>query len=179
MTAGGEGGGPSPLLLSGVPLWAPLSYLAVPVGVAKSSLLVLVSKARKTVPLASEVRATTVKTFPSHGTNQVSPAEVGTRHKKLGAPIGQSVRIVSGEPPPVCAPRYRFQSTAIPAAPLAREAQPATTMLHQRRAPPTSVARSRSYVGKPFVFIRRLGLPEGRPGSEPGIGSRRKIRLGT
>ena len=162
--------GPSPPLLSGVPLSAPPWYLAIPVGVAQSSLPVAASSARQTSagPL-SVLRATTVKTLPSPATNELSPAGVGTRHKHLGAAPGQSVWIVSGETPPVSAPRYWLQSAAIPGAPPARHAQPATRTLHQGCAPRKSAARSQSNVGKRKWFISRESLHQHPPASKPGI----------
>jgi hypothetical protein len=94
--------GPSPPLLSGAPLSPPPGYLAVPVGVAQSSLPVAASSATQTsANRPSALRATTVKTFPLPTTNELSPAVVGTRHRHLGPSFGQSVRSTSGETPAV------------------------------------------------------------------------------
>ena len=41
----------------------------------------------------SALRATTVKTFPSLATNEISTADVGTRHKHFDARPGQSVPV--------------------------------------------------------------------------------------
>src|ERR1035441_5361318 len=94
LTAGVERG-PSPPWLSGVPLSAPPWYLAVPVGVAHNSLPVAASRATQTSAEAlSMLRVTTVKTFPSPSTNELSPAGVETRHRHTGVPSGQPTRII-------------------------------------------------------------------------------------
>src|ERR1035441_9586521 len=112
--AGGERG-PSPPLLSGVPLSPPPSYFSVPVGVAQSSLPVAASSATQTsAGPPSVLRVTIVRTLPSPTTNELSPSEVGTRHTHRGPPFGHSVRMASGETPVVWPPRYWLQSAAIP-----------------------------------------------------------------
>src|SRR5437870_5433193 len=89
--------GPSPPLLSLVPLLPPLSYFATARSVAQSSLPVLASRATQTSRSApSMVRLTSVNALPLLTVMELKPPVRGVLQRRRGPSGGQTAAICSG-----------------------------------------------------------------------------------
>src|SRR5439155_27025470 len=105
--------GPSPPLLSLVPLSPPPSYLATPSGTAQTSLPVSASNATHTSrSTPSLARRTRVNALPLLAVIELKPSFSGTFQSWCGPSFGQARRIFSAVVPSWFDPRNCGQSAA-------------------------------------------------------------------